>query len=159
MIVTNLKTNDLSYTFNYSDDPLLTMDRAGLSERHKSVVCMRFGLLDGVPKTYEEIRRVHGVSVERIKTVLKQGIDMLRYYEEHERVMPSVEEIKALRPKVRDPKWQNSVYLKIRLFDDESTEAIKKKIESLLDLPEVMQLSWKDRGDGQKWQHLHIKEK
>lgn len=145
-------TRDWSYTFDYDDDPLLTMDRAGLSERQKSVVCMRYGILDGIPKSYEEIRRVYGVSVERIKGVLKQAINMLRYYEEHGRVMPWTEEKRVLRPRLRDPNWQNSVYLKIRLTDESSIKELKKKVESLLDFPEIIELAWKDRGNGTKWE-------
>lgn len=155
MISTQTNTRDWSYTFDYHDDPLLTMDRAGLSEKLKSVVCMRYGILDGAPKSYEEIRRVHGISVERIKTVLKQGIDMLKYYEEHGRVMPSIEERRVMRPKVRDPKWQNSVYLKIRLNEDSSVVELKKRVESLLDFPEIIELSWKDRGNSTKWEKSH----
>jgi len=152
VISTQTNLRDWSYTFDYEDDPFLTMEKAGLGVRLQGLISMRYGLRDGMPKSIQEIQKVHGISAERTKKMLKLGIEMLRYYEETGQVKPPEIEIRRERPKRKDPKWQNCVYLKVRLEDEASVTAIKQKIESLLDFPEIMELSWKDRGDGTKWE-------
>jgi RNA polymerase primary sigma factor len=49
-----------------------------LSEREAGVVSMRYGLIDGVPKTLDEIGRVYGVTRERIRQIENQTMTKLR---------------------------------------------------------------------------------
>lgn len=152
MISTQTNLRDLSYTFEYDEDLAETMEKAGIGERLQSLIIMRYGLNDGVPKTYDQIGRVHGISIDRAKSLLTLGIEMLQYFEETGKVKPKEIERGKVRPKPKDPKWQNCVYLKIRLNDDSSMVKLKEKVESLLDFPEIMELSWKERGNGTKWE-------
>lgn len=41
-----------------------------LSERERSLIVMRYGLNDGVPKTLDEIGRVHGITTARVRKYL-----------------------------------------------------------------------------------------
>jgi RNA polymerase primary sigma factor len=60
-----------------------------LSEQEAGVISMRFGLIDGQPKTLEEIGKVHGVTRERIRQIESKTMAKLRHpghgigYEEH----------------------------------------------------------------------------
>jgi RNA polymerase primary sigma factor len=50
-----------------------------LSEREAVVVSMRFGLIDGQPKTLEEIGKVYGVTRERIRQIESKTMSKLRH--------------------------------------------------------------------------------
>ncbi|MDP9842488.1 RNA polymerase primary sigma factor [Streptosporangium lutulentum] len=50
-----------------------------LSEREAGVVSMRFGLLDGRPKTLDEIGKVYGVTRERIRQIESKTMTKLRH--------------------------------------------------------------------------------
>ena len=50
-----------------------------LTEREAGVMRMRFGLIDGEPKTLEEIGRLHGVTRERIRQVESKALSKLRH--------------------------------------------------------------------------------
>jgi len=52
---------------------------ATLSEREASVVRLRFGLIDGRPRTLEEISHVHGVTRERIRQIETKTMAKLRH--------------------------------------------------------------------------------
>ncbi len=49
-----------------------------LSEREASIVRLRFGLIDGRPRTLDEIGHVHGVTRERIRQIEYKTIVKLR---------------------------------------------------------------------------------
>lgn len=48
-----------------------------LSEREAGVVRLRYGLVDGQPRTLEEIGHVYGVSAARIGQILKRAMSKL----------------------------------------------------------------------------------
>jgi len=50
-----------------------------LSEREAGVVSMRFGLADGQPKTLEQIRKIYGVTRERIRQIESKPMSKLRH--------------------------------------------------------------------------------
>lgn len=50
-----------------------------LSEREAGVISMRFGLVDGEPRTLEEIGTVYGVTRERIRQIETKTISKLRH--------------------------------------------------------------------------------
>ena len=50
-----------------------------LSEREAGVVSMRFGLIDGQPKTLDEIGKVYGVTRERIRQIESKTMLKLRH--------------------------------------------------------------------------------
>jgi RNA polymerase primary sigma factor len=50
-----------------------------LAEREAGVVQMRFGLIDGQPKTLDEIGRVYGVTRERIRQIEAKTMSKLRH--------------------------------------------------------------------------------
>jgi RNA polymerase primary sigma factor len=50
-----------------------------LSEREAGVVSMRFGLVDGQPKTLDEIGKVYGVTRERIRQIESKSMSKLRH--------------------------------------------------------------------------------
>jgi RNA polymerase primary sigma factor len=52
---------------------------AGLSEREQEVVRMRFGLLDGQPRTLEEVGKEFGVTRERIRQIEAKTLAKLRH--------------------------------------------------------------------------------
>jgi len=52
---------------------------ATLSEREAGVVSMRFGLIDGQPKTLDEIGQVYGVTRERIRQIESKTMLKLRH--------------------------------------------------------------------------------
>src|SRR5882672_2335442 len=52
-----------------TDTALLKEVLAGLTDREKAILAMRFGLNDGVEKTLEEIGKVFGVTRERIRQI------------------------------------------------------------------------------------------
>ncbi len=49
-----------------------------LGERERSVLCMRFGLLDGKPRTLEEVGRAFNVTRERIRQIEAKALKKLR---------------------------------------------------------------------------------
>ncbi|NTW38398.1 MAG: RNA polymerase sigma factor [Cellulomonadaceae bacterium] len=51
----------------------------GLSEREAGVISMRFGLVDGQPKTLDEIGTVFGVTRERIRQIESKTMAKLRH--------------------------------------------------------------------------------
>ncbi|WP_232333690.1 sigma-70 family RNA polymerase sigma factor [Agromyces laixinhei] len=50
----------------------------GLSEREANVICMRFGLRDGMPKTLDQIGDHYGLTRERIRQIEKKTMEQLR---------------------------------------------------------------------------------
>jgi RNA polymerase primary sigma factor len=52
---------------------------ATLSEREASIVRLRYGLIDGRPRTLEEISQVHGVTRERIRQIETKSLAKLRH--------------------------------------------------------------------------------
>ena len=50
-----------------------------LNEREKRVIELRFGLLDGYPRTLEEVGRVFGVTRERIRQIESKTLSKLRH--------------------------------------------------------------------------------
>lgn len=50
-----------------------------LDEREAGVVCMRFGLTDGQPKTLDEIGKIYGVTRERIRQIEAKTMSKLRH--------------------------------------------------------------------------------
>ncbi len=55
-----------------------------LGKRECAVVALRYGLLDGVPRTLEEISRSYGVSRERIRQIEAKTLQKLRSAREAE---------------------------------------------------------------------------
>lgn len=49
-----------------------------LSEREAGVLAMRFGIVDGIPRTLDEIGKVYGVTRERIRQIEKVTLERLR---------------------------------------------------------------------------------
>jgi RNA polymerase primary sigma factor len=52
---------------------------ATLSEREASIARLRFGLIDGRPRTLDEIGQVHGVTRERIRQIETKTMSKLRH--------------------------------------------------------------------------------
>jgi RNA polymerase primary sigma factor len=52
---------------------------ATLSEREVSIVQLRFGLIDGQPRTLDEIGQLHGVTRERIRQIETKTMSKLRH--------------------------------------------------------------------------------
>ena len=50
-----------------------------LPPRQMSVILLRFGLVDGNPKTLEEIGQMYGVTRERIRQLEMKALDKLRW--------------------------------------------------------------------------------
>lgn len=61
-----------------TDTALLKEVLAGLTDREKAILAMRFGLNDGVEKTLEEIGKVFGVTRERIRQIESESLKKLR---------------------------------------------------------------------------------
>jgi len=57
---------------------------AALPTREREIITMRFGLIDGQTKTYEQIGMLHGVTRERIRQVELKTIAHLRKMAAHE---------------------------------------------------------------------------
>jgi RNA polymerase primary sigma factor len=51
---------------------------ARLSEREAGIIRLRFGLIDGQPRTLDEIGHVHGVTRERIRQIVYKAMAKLR---------------------------------------------------------------------------------
>ncbi|CAM5725076.1 RNA polymerase sigma factor OS=Streptomyces fumanus OX=67302 GN=hrdA PE=3 SV=1 [Streptomyces fumanus] len=49
-----------------------------LGERERKVVQLRYGLVDGRPRTLEEIGRIFGVTRERIRQIESKTLNKLR---------------------------------------------------------------------------------
>lgn len=52
---------------------------ATLSEREASIVRLRFGFIDGRPRTLDEIGHIHGVTRERIRQIEYKTLAKLRH--------------------------------------------------------------------------------
>lgn len=68
--------------FNLQQDRLQDQLRAvleTLSEREAGVVRLRFGLVDDIPRTLDEIGQVYGVTRERIRQIETKVMDKLRH--------------------------------------------------------------------------------
>jgi RNA polymerase primary sigma factor len=64
-------------------DQSLLKERIGevlrsLTQREREVIEMRFGLLDGQPKTLEEVAKTYGITRERIRQIEARGLVKLR---------------------------------------------------------------------------------
>jgi len=62
-----------------------------LSEREKTVVQLRFGLIDGRPKTLEEVGRAFGVTRERIRQIESKTLSKLRHPSRSDRLRDYLE--------------------------------------------------------------------
>lgn len=49
-----------------------------LTERHRAVISLRFGLLDGIPRTHAEVGRHFGVQRERIRQIEAHGLAIVQ---------------------------------------------------------------------------------
>ncbi len=49
-----------------------------LSEREQTVIKLRFGLEDGIPRSLEEIGRIMGVTRERVRQIEEKSLKKLR---------------------------------------------------------------------------------
>ncbi|MEW6726312.1 MAG: sigma-70 family RNA polymerase sigma factor [Bacillota bacterium] len=49
----------------------------GLSRREKKVICLRFGLIDGVKRTQQEIARKLGISRSYVSRIEKRALNKL----------------------------------------------------------------------------------
>ena len=58
--------------------PRLSKVLDGLSERERKVIELRFGLVDGHPRTLEEVGREFGVTRERIRQIESKTLLKLR---------------------------------------------------------------------------------
>jgi RNA polymerase primary sigma factor len=50
-----------------------------LTEREESIIRLRYGLVDGIPKTLDEIGKRHGVTRERIRQIEGKIMTKLRH--------------------------------------------------------------------------------
>jgi RNA polymerase sigma factor (sigma-70 family) len=50
-----------------------------LTEREAGIIVLRFGLIDNIPKTLEEIGNIYGLSRERIRQIERKTMDKLRH--------------------------------------------------------------------------------
>ncbi len=71
------KPADVAAKAMLSNDVLEALDE--LSDREKEVVRMRFGLIDGRPRTLEEVGRAFGVTRERIRQIESKTLAKLRH--------------------------------------------------------------------------------
>ena len=62
-----------------------------LSEREKKVIQLRFGLLDGYPRTLEEVGREFGVTRERIRQIESKTLSKLRHPSRSEKLRDYLE--------------------------------------------------------------------
>ena len=51
----------------------------GLTSREERIIRLRFGLVDGIPKTLDEIGKVFGVTRERIRQIENKAMNKLRH--------------------------------------------------------------------------------
>lgn len=51
----------------------------GLSYREKEIIRLRFGLVDGVPRTLQQVGKVFGISRERIRQIESKALKRLRH--------------------------------------------------------------------------------
>ena len=63
-----------------------------LSEREKKVIQLRFGLLDGHPRTLEEVGREFGVTRERIRQIESKTLAKLRHPTRSQRLRDYLDE-------------------------------------------------------------------
>src|SRR5262249_60841304 len=66
-----------------SVDQLLLRERVhevlrSLAPREREVIELRFGLMDGHPKTLDEVARLYGITRERIRQIEARGLLKLR---------------------------------------------------------------------------------
>ena len=50
-----------------------------LVEREAGIIALRYGLIDGIPKTLDEIGKVYGVTRERIRQIEAKAMGKLRH--------------------------------------------------------------------------------
>src|ERR671933_643485 len=62
-----------------------------LSEREKKVIQLRFGLMDGHPRTLEEVGREFGVTRERIRQIESKTLSKLRHPSRSQKLRDSLE--------------------------------------------------------------------
>jgi RNA polymerase primary sigma factor len=60
---------------------------AGLSAREQEVIRLRFGLLDGKPRTLEEVGQEFGVTRERIRQIEHKALKKLRHPQHASRLL------------------------------------------------------------------------
>jgi RNA polymerase primary sigma factor len=69
---------DDAVSFMSLQEELRTM-LAGLSDREAGILRLRFGLVDGRPRTLDEIGRIYGVTRERIRQIEAKTMTKLRH--------------------------------------------------------------------------------
>jgi RNA polymerase primary sigma factor len=52
--------------------------KAHLRKRHERIIRLRYGLIDGEPKTLEEVGRMFGVTRERIRQIETRALKRIR---------------------------------------------------------------------------------
>lgn len=79
------KTRELSYTMDYIaeahnlKDILYREMKKGLKEREYKIICHRFGLIDGHPKTLEEVGKMYNLCRDRIRQIEAKALRKLRH--------------------------------------------------------------------------------
>lgn len=78
--IPNSEISDLQdeYEHRNLNAPLCEAISATLSERSAFIIKKRFGLIDGIPSTLEEIGQELGLSRERVRQILEKGLSKLR---------------------------------------------------------------------------------
>ena len=69
---------DSAMSSSISEDLKEVFEKAKLTEREKGIIILRFGILDGRPRTLEEVGKVFNVTRERIRQVEVKALRKLR---------------------------------------------------------------------------------
>ncbi len=80
-----------------ADDARQRIDRvlSGLEERERRILELRFGFVDGEPRTLDEIGQVFGMSRERIRQLEKQALARLRHPASGDQLAPLLDALAA----------------------------------------------------------------
>ncbi len=62
----------------YTSEVIKIVDNSNLDERTLQILKLRYGLIDEIPKTLEEIGKMFGISKERVRQIEINGIETLR---------------------------------------------------------------------------------
>lgn len=78
--IPNSEISDLQdeYELRNLNAPLCEAISATLGDRSAFIIKKRFGLIDGIPSTLEEIGQELGLSRERVRQILEKGLSKLR---------------------------------------------------------------------------------
>jgi RNA polymerase sigma factor (sigma-70 family) len=80
-----------------ADDARTRIERvlSGLDERDRKILELRFGFVDGEPRTLDEIGQVFGMSRERIRQLEKQALARLRHPASGDQLAPLLDALAA----------------------------------------------------------------